>query len=167
MCINFCCSVLWSNNPTVHLKNCFHCDTSSEHIFRRGRCKSMPLVALAVIHSIILLVLLRYRKQQMANTALDPGQHLPTRHFREAEGTSRNKCSQWVHTLENREIQQDKQNPRVQKNLRRMKWVGSLPRVSRKPVLDPLTEQIISFGTQEPQAAKQHSSATTSSRSQH
>lgn len=102
MCINFCCSVLWSNNPTVHLKNCFHCDTSSEHIFRRGRCKSMPLVALAVIHSIILLVLLRYRKQQMANTALDPGQHLPTRHFREAEGTSRNKCSQWVHTLENR-----------------------------------------------------------------
>lgn len=164
MCINFCCSVLWSNNPTVHLKNCFHRDTSSEHIFRSGRCKSMPLVALAVIHSIILLVLLRHRKQQMANTALDPGQHLPTRHFREAEGTSRNKCNQWVHTLENRRNPTGQTKPTcAKKNLRRMKWVGSLPRVSRKPVLDPLTEQIISFGTQEPQAAKQQ----PSSRSQH
>lgn len=133
MCINFCCSVLWSNNPTIHLKNCFHCDTSSEHIFQSGRCKSMPLVALAVTHSIILLVLLRRRKQQMANTALDPDQHLPNETFREAEGTSRrgrrNKSEQvrWVHTSEGTgEIQQDKQNPRVQKT-----WGEN--EMSRKP----------------------------------
>lgn len=54
----------------------------------------MPSVAPAVTHSIILLVLLRYRKQQKANTALDQGQHLP----KEAKGKV-----QWVHTLERTE----------------------------------------------------------------
>lgn len=71
----------------------------------------MPSVAPAVTHSIILLVLLRCRKQQKANTALDQGQHLP----KEAKGTS----PVGAHLRANREIQKDKQNPRVQKNLRR------------------------------------------------
>lgn len=67
----------------------------------------MPSVALTVI----LLVLLRNQKQQMANIAIDQGQHLPN----EAEGTS----PVDAHLRGNRRNPTGQTKPTCARNLRR------------------------------------------------